>query len=227
MKHTVTFGLTFGLLWICAFGTARAQPALTPTEIRRTASPETDVLLAKIAEKRAQTRTLSGSFTQERTIGLLASKIRSTGAFIVVAPGQLRWELGPPDDVTYWVTPNGLAYRSKTGKGYLPKTNAALADGLSDLKAVLFLDFAALRTRYEIERRNDKDGLKDGLVVFEVTPRDPAHSPFKRMELTLSAEDVSPRSCVLVEGPKDKTVITFGPIARNLAISAEQMRPPR
>src|SRR5262245_60475948 len=66
--------------------------------------------LADIAKARAGLQTLVGGFTQERTIGLLATAVKSEGEMTVVRPDRLRWELRPPDAIVYWIGPEGLAY---------------------------------------------------------------------------------------------------------------------
>ena len=66
--------------------------------------------LADITRARASLKTLVASFTQERTIGLLATAVKSDGEMSLVRPDRLRWELKPPDAVTYWITPEGFAY---------------------------------------------------------------------------------------------------------------------
>ena len=66
---------------------------------RASAAPLDDAL-AEIAKARAKLTTLQGPFTQERTIALLASKVKSTGKMYMQRPDRLRWELEPPDAAT-------------------------------------------------------------------------------------------------------------------------------
>ena len=107
-----------------------------------------DEALRDIARARSSVTTLTGSFTQERTIGLLAAKIRSTGTLTLVRPDRLRWELAPPDDVVYWIVPEGLAYQSKTGQGRAPASDR-VAPALDDLRTLLGGDLTRLRVREE------------------------------------------------------------------------------
>ena len=93
---------------------------------RRAHADPLDDALARIAKARASLRTLVGPFTQERTISLLSTSVRSQGKLYLVRPDRLRWELDPPDDVVYWITPEGLAYRSKSGQGRVPPAQARL-----------------------------------------------------------------------------------------------------
>src|SRR5450432_2813341 len=105
---------------------------------RAAADPALDALLADIARARSSLRTLAGPFTQERVIGLLKTQVRSTGTLTLVRPDRLRWALGPPDDITYWMTPAGLAYQSRSGKGSVrgPAT-ARMASALYDVRTML------------------------------------------------------------------------------------------
>src|SRR4051812_31976750 len=80
--------------------------------------------LASIARARAGMTTLVAPFTQERTIGLLATVVKSEGEMTLVRPDRLRWELKPPDAVTYWITPDGLAYQTASGGGSVGKAAA-------------------------------------------------------------------------------------------------------
>ena len=76
--------------------------------------PMLEQLLADMSKARKGLKTMRSSFTQERTMKLFATTIKSTGRFHYVAPDRLRWELDAPDDVTYWVGPEGLSYRTKS-----------------------------------------------------------------------------------------------------------------
>src|SRR5271169_4811635 len=117
---------------------------LALTRAARAADPVDDVL-ARIARARASVRTLQGPFVQTRTIGLLATDVRSTGTLTMVRPDRLRWELAPPDDVTFWIGPQGLAYRSAHGQARVPAATARVAGALDDLRALLGGDPASLR----------------------------------------------------------------------------------
>jgi hypothetical protein len=84
-------------------------------------------LLGRIARARAGVHTLRGPFTQMRTIGLLATDVHSTGSFALVRPDRLRWELDPPDAVTFWMGPDGLAYRDLHGEDARSRARPARA----------------------------------------------------------------------------------------------------
>src|SRR5580658_6117287 len=90
---------------------SRADPAADST------ADSTRRLLQRIAEARAPVRTLQGPFTQTRVIGLLSADVHSHGTMTLVRPDRLRWQLDPPDDVTFFVGPSGLSYRSAHGSG--------------------------------------------------------------------------------------------------------------
>ncbi|MGO8992552.1 MAG: outer membrane lipoprotein carrier protein LolA [Polyangiaceae bacterium] len=201
----------------------RATLALGALALARRASADPlDDAIARIAAARTSLKTLVGPFTQERTISLLATSVVSKGTMYLQRPDSLRWELEPPDDIVYWITPQGLAYRSKTGHGQVPASQAKLASSIDDLKTLLGGDLARLRTRYDFKLLPSE---KDGGANFEATPRDPA-MPIKRILLGIAADGVTPRFAELFEGTKDKTRIAFGALQRDVAIDPALMRPP-
>ena len=131
----------------------RSRPSLAVP--RRAAADAVDDLLGRVAKARAGLRTLQGPFTQTRTVGLLSTDVRSTGVMILVVPDRLRWELAPPDDVTFWVVPEGVAYRSASGVGRLPPSAVKTAGALDDLRAALSGDPRALRARWDLHVLKD------------------------------------------------------------------------
>jgi outer membrane lipoprotein-sorting protein len=181
---------------------------------------EVDVLLGEIERARASLKTLRGPFVQERTLGLLATKVRSTGTLTLVRPDRLRWELAPPDEVTYWIAPEGLAYASKAGHGSVPTASARVAAALEDLRAMLGGDVVKLRERYDLRAtRTEREATLEG------TPKAKT-AGIQRFELTVGPDRVRPTKVVLVEGPRDNTEIIFGVLELNAAIPAESVRPP-
>jgi hypothetical protein len=180
-----------------------------------------DDLFARIARARAPVRTLEGPFTQTRTIGLLATDVRSRGILTLVRPDRLRWELAPPDDVTFWITPEGLAYRSAHGQARLSAAGARVGGALDDLRTLLGGDLARLRERWDLRvLRDDANGAE-----IEATPRHGSAGPLRSSRLGLSPDLVRPTRAVLVEGPRDKTVIEFGPLAVDTPVDDARMRP--
>jgi len=188
---------------------------------RRAHAEPLDDVLGRIAKARASLRSLVGPFTQDRTISLLSTSVRSKGTMYLLRPDRLRWELDPPDDIIYWVTPQGLAYRSKTGQGSVPAAQARLAGSLADLQTVLGGDLASLRSRYALTLLPE-DG---GLLTFEAKPLDPA-MPLKLIRFGLAADGATPRFAELFETGKDKTRIEFGALQRDVPVDPSLMRPP-
>jgi outer membrane lipoprotein-sorting protein len=175
-------------------------------------------LMADVSKARAPLKTLRGPFTQERTIGLLAAKVKSSGTLTLVRPDRLRWELAAPDDVVYWINPEGLAYRSKRSEG---RTSAGrLAASLDDLRTVLAGDLRDLRARYAMRVIATEPEL-----AFEATPLPSTKIPVQRITFSLAADRVTPVRVELVEGPRDKTIITFGTLERDAVIDPATMRP--
>jgi hypothetical protein len=183
-------------------------------------------LLERIAKARAPVRTMVGPFTQTRTIGLLSTDVRSTGQMTLVRPDRLRWELGPPDDVTFWITPEGLAFRNSHGgshsEGRLPAANARLGGALDDLRTLFGGDLGRLRERWDLHAvRDDATGAE-----LEATPRAGTATTLKSLRMTLAPELVRPLRAVLVEGPRDRTVIEFGVLAINEPVEEARVRAP-
>jgi len=210
-RHVVVLG---GAILVGSRRAAADEPdACSPEKLNQA--------LSDIARARAGVTTLTGPFTQERTIGLLAAKVRSTGTLTLVRPDRLRWELGHPDDVVYWVTPEGLGYRSATGQGRVPAANQKMAAALGDLRILLGGDLGTLRTRYDLTGMCPADGP----LVFRAVPKGGASGSFQEIRFTLAPDLVSPRSITIIEGPRDRTEIQFGPLRTNLPVSPALMTP--
>src|SRR5688572_1167445 len=136
---------------------------------RSLATPALDAALKKVEAAREGLNGLVGPFSQERTIGILAAKVKSTGTMTLKRPDRLRWELSPPDAVVYWIGPEGLAYRNARGdQGRLPPTQARVAAALEDLRAVLGGDLASLKARYDLKLASESEEA----LAFEAKPRD-------------------------------------------------------
>ena len=197
-----------------------AASLLLASRARADELPPLDEVLAKIARARASLKTLVGPFTQVRKIGMLASEVKSAGAMAMVRPDRLRWELSPPDEIIYWVTPEGLAYKSKNGSGRVPGNATKIAAVLGDLRVVLGGDLASLKSRYELKLTSVTDGAS-----FEATPRKPIPG-VQRIAFGLGADLVRPTRATLVESARDKTDIVFGELQRDTTVDPAKMRPP-
>lgn len=176
-------------------------------------------LLSAIANARANVATLRSSFTQERTMSLLATRVSSRGALTFVAPDRLRWELTPPDDVVYWVGPEGLSFRTRSSKATMPKVDAKIARGLTDLRALLGGDLRALGERYVL-----RGARGAGDVEITGTAKDPKAS-IRGFAVVLDEGLVLPRSARLLEGKSDAVEITFSNGAVNGPVDPRTMRP--
>lgn len=180
-----------------------------------------DDRLTAIANARAKLKTLSGPFTQARTIGLLSTKVQSNGKLTLVRPDRLRWDI-QEEQVSYWIAPEGLAYKGQQGHGRLAATQKMSKD-LDELRAWLSGDPRTLRDRYEVVELPADGGNQ---VIIEATPKAGQTTHFARVTLTLDADLVRPRKVVLVEGARDKTEITFGELVKDAAIDPAVMRLP-
>jgi hypothetical protein len=181
-------------------------------------------LLARIAKARAPVRTLQGPFTQTRTIGLLATEVKSTGTLALLRPDRLRWQLAAPDDVTFWVGPEGLAYKSAHGQGRVPASNARVAASLQDLHSLLGGDLSRLNERWTLTvLRDDATGAELEAVRNDA---DAGASTPRKMRFALAPDLVRPTHALLVEGEHDRTTIDFGELSVNAPLDEASMRPP-
>lgn len=197
--------------------------AIAAVATRAMASPLDDAL-ADIAKARAKLTTLQGPFTQERSIALLASKVKSTGKMWMVRPDRLRWELDAPDAAVYWVLPDALAYQTKAGKGRIAKgAQGPLGGVLGDLLVLLGGDLKKLEGRYDLAliKRDASE------IVIHATPKDAAlKKTTKRVELGLGGDGAELKKVVLVEAGDDTSEITFGALTKNAPIDPKLVAGP-
>lgn len=200
-----------------------AAAAASVTVGRLAHADEVSEALAEIARARAGLKTLVAPFTQERTIGLLATAVKSEGELTLVRPDRLRWELKPPDAITYWVTPEGLAFATASGGASMARTGAGRFGAvLGDLMVFLGGDLEALRARYEITVPS-----RAGSMTLVARPKaDDVKKHVKSLTLSLSPERWSAERVVIEENGGDKSVITFGKATRDVKVDPAKMVPP-
>ena len=179
--------------------TRRACSAAPPSRGSPRASPapptRSTTRSRRIARARAPVHTLQGPFTQTRTIGLLATDVRSTGTLILVRPDRLRWELAAPDSATFFVGPEGLSYRGPSGRPSAVPPNARIAGALDDLRTLLGGDLGRLRERWDLRLlRDDATGTE-----LQATPR--AASPLRSMQFALAADSGASHARAARRGP--------------------------
>jgi len=179
-----------------------------------------DDRLKAVSDARAKIKTLSGPFTQERTIALLSTKISSKGTLALVRPDRLLWELDAPDSVSYWVGPEGLAYKGKQGQGRLT-ASTKVAPALDDLRVLLAGDLEKLRERYDLK---EIQASGKGFAL-EATPKN-KDARFQKLTLELGEDLARPKKVTLMEGARDRTEIVFGDLAIDAAIDPARVRPP-
>jgi len=178
-----------------------------------------DALLADVARARKGVRTMKASFVQERKLTLLATTVKSTGELAYVDPDRLRWELYAPDDVVYYIGPEGLSYKTRSSKATVPQAGANVAKALGDLRALLGGDLALLRDRYVLSgARGPSDVEIAGMA------KDKAAN-VRGFVLTLDKSLVSPLRARLLEGKTDTIEITFSNAQLNVPIDPATMRP--
>jgi hypothetical protein len=179
-------------------------------------------LIARVGRARTTLQTLQGPFQQTRTIGLLATDVHSRGTFALVRPDHLRWDLAPPDEVTFWLSPEGLAYRTAHGRGRLPATARSIGGALEDLRTVLGGDLAKLGERWELRVvRDEATGIE-----LEAMPRPGTGARLQSLRFSLTPDSGQPTRVLLVEGPHDHTLVEFGKLIVNARVEEARMRPP-
>ena len=187
------------------------------------ADPVSDAL-ADITKARASIKTVVAPFTQERTIGLLATAVKSDGEMTLVRPDRLRWELKPPDAVTYWIGPEGFAYATPSGGASIGKTAAGrFAPVLGDMLVLLGGDLEKLRARYDISVVS-----RSPETVLLLKPKaEVVKRAVSTIELVLGPELWTMKKVTLEEANVDKSVITFGAVKRDVPVDPAKMRPPK
>jgi outer membrane lipoprotein-sorting protein len=185
---------------------------------------EVSSALAEITKARATVKTLAGTFSQERVIGLLATAVKSEGEMTLVLPDRLRWELKPPDAITYFITPEGFAFSTPNGGGGVGKGAAGRFGAvLSDLLILLGGDLEKLRGRYDLAVPSRKDGIE--LVA---TPKaEEVKKHVKTLQMSAGPELWSVRRIVIEEKSGDRSVIRFGKVERDVKVDPAKMRAPK
>lgn len=185
---------------------------------------EVSDVLAEIKKARAGLKTLVGPFVQERTIGLLATTVKSDGEVTMVLPDRLRWELRPPDAVTYWIGPEGFSFATPQGSTKVGKAAAGRFGAvLGDLMILLGGDLEQLRARYELT----VPGRKDGVTLRAVPKAEEVKKHVKRIEMRSGSELWSIREITIEEQSGDLSVIRFGKMERDVRVDPAKMVPPK
>jgi len=202
-----------------------AGALVAPSLVARSAfADDVGDVLAEITKARAGLKTLVGPFVQERTIGLLATAVKSDGQMMMVRPDRLRWELSPPDAITYWVGPDGFAFATprggaNVGKGAAGRFGAVLAD----LMILLGGDLEKLRARYELSVPSKKDGI----TLRAVPKAEDIKKHIKRLEMRSGPELWTIQEVTIEEQSGDSSVICFGKLVRDVAVDPAKMAPPK
>lgn len=181
-------------------------------------------VLAEVKKARAGLKTLVGPFVQERTIGLLATTVKSDGEVTMVLPDRLRWELKPPDAVTYWIGPEGFAFATPRGSTNVGKAAAGRFGAvLGDLMILLGGDLEKLRARYELTIPSRKDG-----VTLRAVPKaEEVKKLVRRIEMRSGSELWVIREVTIEEQSGDMSVIRFGKMERDVRVDPAKMVPPK
>jgi outer membrane lipoprotein-sorting protein len=180
--------------------------------------------LAEITKARAGLQTLVSAFTQERTIGLLATVVKSEGEMTLVRPDRLRWELRPPDAVTYWIGPEGLAYATPTGGASVGKSAAGRFGAvLGDLMTLMGGDLEKLRARYDLSVSKPDGG---GMLLGARPRAEEVKKHVKSLSLRLAPSLWAAQKIEIEESGGDRSVITFPAMVRDAKVDPARMVPP-
>ena len=184
---------------------------------------DTDEVLTSVAKARASLKTLSAPFEQVRVIGLLAEPVKSKGELTLVRPDQLRWELFAPDDVVYWVSKDGVAYRPGKGQkpAKVPKKGGFTAV-LDDLLVFLGGDLGPLRARYELTATTESDG---SAKIVALPKTDELKKHLKKIAMRTNPERWGIASVAIDDASGDTTTITFGANEKDKKVDAAKMTP--
>jgi outer membrane lipoprotein-sorting protein len=203
-----------------------AALALVAVQTVATESRADDVsdTFAKIKKARESLKTLVASFTQERTIGLLSSTVKSEGEMTLVRPDKLRWELKSPDAVVYWVTPAGFAFSTANGSANVSKTAAKkFGDVLGDLLIFMGGDLDQLKSRYDFTL----PAAKDGVTLRAVPKSEEVKKIIKSLEINVGSDLWTVKKIVIEEKGGDKSVITFSKVTKDAKVDDSKMKPPK
>ncbi len=206
------------VVWSCPSLAGETTDAGAPVR-EKVEGPKLDGLLAEIAKARKDVKTLRAAFTQERRITLLATSVKSRGELTFAAPDRLRWDLAPPDDVVYFIGPEGLAYKTKTSTATVPAGGANVARALGDVRALLTGDLTALRVRYTLAgTRSATDVEISGIAKDK-------NASVRSFTLVLDKGLVVPVRSRLVEGKSDSIDLVFSNVVVNGPVDAARLRP--
>jgi hypothetical protein len=142
----------------------------------------------------------------------------------LVRPDRLRWELRPPDAITYWIGPEGLAYASPNGGGSVGKSAAGRFGAvLGDLMTLLGGDLDKLRARYDLS----VDKADGGLVLGARPLAAEVKRTVKSLSLRLPADLWSVQRIEIEESGGDRSVIAFPRMVRDVKVDPARMVPPK
>jgi outer membrane lipoprotein-sorting protein len=188
------------------------------------AHAEADAALERLQKARRSLKTLRAKFTQERHIGLLATAVKSTGELTLVRPDRLRWELAAPDEVIYWIGPEGIAIGTKEGVSRIGKRAAGRFGAvLGDLMRLLAGDLGKLRKRYTLTLQSDAR-----YTTLTAIPHDAkVKKQLAKLVLRMKTKQLWAMDRIVInEAGGDRSIIDFHSTVRDVPIDPKTMRPP-
>ncbi len=176
------------------------------------AENELTKLIETIDAKRRALKSMRARFVQERTLGLLAAKVRSTGHLELDSrKNTLEWSIAPPDEMVYRMAPEGLSYKGPHGEGHAGANTPKLGNALLDLRALLSGSLGDLKKRYALSAQRVTENAK---VLTEIRAEaiDRASAAIGIFSITFDGDLVTPVRARLVESKKDFTEIIFSDV---------------
>ncbi|MBW2523642.1 MAG: outer membrane lipoprotein carrier protein LolA [Deltaproteobacteria bacterium] len=202
--------------------------AAAPAALALPASADSlDEALGRVSASRAKLKTLRGAFRQKRIIGLLATEVDSKGRLLLARPNRLRWELYPPDEVTYWVGPEGFAMSTADGVNRVGKAAAGrFAAVLSDLMVLLGGDLRQLKARYQL--RVEEPSGRFALTARPLSKKNaPVAKHVSSLRMETGPELWTVKRIVIEEKNGDQSIIVFDKLERDRPIDPALVKPPR
>ncbi len=182
-----------------------------------------DAALERVTKARASIKTLQAPFKQTRVIGLLASEVKSAGQLTLVRPDRLRWDLHPPDTVTYWIGPEGLAIANKDGVTRVSRAAAGrFAAILGDLMVMLGGDLKQLKKRYQLSAAE-----REGRLLLTAKPKtEDVKKHISSLAMESGKKLWTVKRIDIHESNGDSSEIRFGSFTRDKPIKPRFMKPP-
>lgn len=201
-----------------ALGVATAAP-----EAAGVHAPTTAEILERFDRAQQETTTLVASFTEEKSLKILARPVVSHGRFFYTRPNQVRWEYETPERRVFVITENSYV-------AYFPTEKRAENVEIKKFVGKRLFRFLAvgqstqdLAKYYNIARV--VDGTTQGSYLLVLTPRRVrVREHLAVLRLWVDADTFLPRRVVYEEPDGDSTSLAFEDLRPNVDLPAAAFR---